>query len=67
MAERIHTGGLKSFEVGKTEKIESERTAKIEEAYKKAELRKAKEKRRKIIIITGLIIILIIISYLIFR
>ena len=64
MVEEIKTGGLKKFVVGKTSKIDKELARKIDEAYEKAEIRKAREKRNKVILI--IIIILVILAGLSF-
>jgi len=67
MTEKIHTGGLRSFEVKGTPKIEPELEKAIEEGYKKAEERKAREKRNRIILIIIILIILLIAGFLLLR
>lgn len=60
MAERVSTGGVKSFDYGKRErKLDEERKKGIEEGYEKYYERKRREKRRKVIGIIVLILILL--------
>jgi len=62
MAERVQTGGAKSFEYkGNAPKLDDKEKQEIEQAYQKADERKAKEKRNKIIMIIVAILILLII------
>ncbi len=64
MAERVHTGGTRSFDYGKgyNPRLNDEDKRGIEEAYEKYYQRKAEEKKRQKIIwisIIGIILILI--------
>ncbi len=61
MVEKVHTGGTTEFQYkkGKKFKLEKEREQAIEDAYEKARIRKARERKRNLII---LIILLILIT-----
>lgn len=63
MAEEVNTGGLIRFVRKNEEKIDKETENKIDEAYKRAEIRKAKERRNKIIWVSIAIILLLILGY----
>jgi len=63
MAERVETGGLKSFNYeGNNLELDEERRRAIEEGYAQAAERKRREKRNRIIlwIVTALIVLGII-------
>ena len=64
MTEEVHTGGLKRFITGKNVKIEPELEKAVDDAYKKADIRKKKEFKNKIIrtVIILLLIMLIVIG-----
>ena len=65
MAEKVQTGGTKTFAYDKSSQSELNEKEKreIEKAYQKADERKAREKRNKIIVIvTVILLVLIIIS-----
>ncbi len=63
MTEEINTGGLKRFiRKGREPKLNEEMARKIDKAYEKAGIRKAREKRNKIIFLIILIIIILLIS-----
>lgn len=63
MAEEVNTGGRKRFVSKGRPELDDELAKKIDEGYKKAEIRKAKERKRRIIRIligTGVALIVIV-------
>ena len=70
MAEKVTTGGLKSFDYKRREqsKLTEEERQEIRNAYQRAEERKFRERKNKIIlVITAIIILLIVLGFLLFR
>lgn len=67
MVEEIRTGGTKKFISNDRPELDEDLAKKIDEGYKKAEVRKKKEKRIRIIKLSiGAILILLILGGLIF-
>ncbi len=67
MAENVETGGLMKFNYGKLDKQQASDRIKreIREAYEKAEIRKAEDKKKIIIWwITGIVLFILIIGLL---
>jgi hypothetical protein len=64
MVENVQTGGLKNFRrSGEEPKLSDEQKKEIEDAYKRADERKAEEKRkRRIYWIIGFLILILIIA-----
>jgi len=70
MAERVNTGGLKSFnyQSKKQQKLDKERKKEIELGYQQYYERKAIERKNKIIVYAiGIILLIIVGGYLVFR
>jgi len=63
MEEKVHTGGLKSFEIKNNYKLEKYREKAIKEGYKRAEERK--RRNRFILIIIILILVIFSVGFLI--
>ena len=70
MTEKVHTGGTAEFRYGKDKRfvLEKEREQAIKEAYERARIRKAKERKRNIIIAVIIILLVLgLISYLLIK
>jgi hypothetical protein len=65
MAERVQTGGTKSFHYEKdyNPKLNPEQKSEIKEAYAKADERKRKQRTKRNIIITVIILILLLLLF----
>lgn len=66
MTEEVHTGGLRKFRIGKSQKIEQKLSRSIDKAYEKAKIRKAQEKRRNRIIIAIIVILILLVLLFLF-
>jgi hypothetical protein len=67
MAERVSTGGTRTFEWDKkASKLDDERKKEIKRGYAQYQERRKREKRNKIILLTAILIIILIILGIIF-
>jgi cytoskeletal protein RodZ len=69
MAEKVNTGGVMSFDYSKSgkQKLDENRKRDVEEAYLRADERKAKEKRNRTILWIVLVLVLIFLGILFLR